>query len=161
LSRPLAYFLVVTTFLAASCSSRVYYGPPKPPAAEPPVVLPVSFEDAWNAVIQTFFERNIPVKTLEKASGLLESDELSGEVGRTCDCGFWLGVPIAGYGAYGGDAYYRFRVLVERRGDGTASLTVRSSCRAHIEQIEGQLVCHLDPAKEAELRNTIVERARK
>jgi hypothetical protein len=122
------------------------------------LALRASFDDSWNAVIQTFFDRNIPVRTLEKASGLLESDELRGEIGRDCDCGSWLGVPIAGYGAYGGDAYYRFRVLVERRGDRETSLVLRSSCRAKIERIEGELVCQLAPAKEAELRSAISNR---
>jgi len=121
------------------------------------VSLQAPFDEAWHAVIQTFFERNIPVRTLEKASGLLESDELRGEIGRDCDCGAWLGIPIAGYGAYGGDAFYRFRILLERRGDRETSLLLRSTCRGQTDRVEGQLVCRLSPAKEAEVRTAISE----
>ncbi|MGH7822023.1 MAG: hypothetical protein ACREQ9_19855, partial [Candidatus Binatia bacterium] len=144
--------------LALSCGSRVAYGPATPRPADQPLNVQAPFEDTWNAVIQTFFDRNIPVRTLEKASGLLESDELRAEIGRDCDCGTWLGVPIAGYGAYGGDAYYRFRVLVKSGGDRESSLVLRSSCRAKIDRIEGELVCQLIPAKEAEIKSAIADR---
>jgi hypothetical protein len=142
---------------ATGCGSRVAYTPPQSAALAEPVVLRASYDDSWNAVIQTFFQRNISVKTLEKASGLVESDELRGEIGRDCDCGSWLGVPIAGYGAYGGDAYYRFRVLLERRGADSA-LSLRSTCRAKTDRIDGELACQMAAAKETELRDAIAER---
>jgi hypothetical protein len=143
---------------AASCASRVAYSPPPPIVADQPLALQVPYDQAWGAVVQTFFQKNIPIRTVEKESGILESDELRGEVGRECDCGTYLGIPVAGYGAYGGDAYYRFRVLVEKRSDRETSLVLRSSCRAKIENLEGELVCHLLPAKESELRGAISER---
>lgn len=146
------------TALALSCGSRIAYEPASSAPPDPPLALHAPFDDAWNAVIQTFFEKNISVRTLEKASGLLESDELRGEIGRDCDCGSWLGIPIAGYGAYGGDAFYRFRILVERRGDRESALLLRSSCRATTDRVEGELVCRLSSAKEAEIRNAIAER---
>ena len=124
----------------------------------PPVVLDASFDETWGAVVQTFFDRNIPVRTVEKASGLLESDDLRGEIGRDCDCGTYLGIPVGGYGgAYGGDAAFRYRVLVEARPEGS-SLTLRSTCRARVDTVEGELVCRLDPAREAGLREAIVSR---
>ena len=117
------------------------------------------FETVWKAVVQALFQRNIPVKTLEKASGLLESEELRGEIGRDCDCGTWLGVPIAGYGAYGGDAYYRFRILVESKDAATSTLLLRSSCRGQTERVEGTLACVLAAANESEIRDAIVKTA--
>ncbi len=142
-----------------SCGSRVAYAPPAAPAVDATVVVAATLDDTWSAVIQTFFDKNIPVKTLEKASGILESDDLHGELGRDCDCGSWLGVPIGGYGAYGGDAYYRYRVLVEKREAAKTALTLKSSCRARVDRVEGELVCRLVPATEAALRSAIVERA--
>ena len=122
-------------------------------------MIAAPFDAVWQSVIQTFFDRNIPVRTLEKASGLVESDELHGEIGRDCDCGSYLGIPIGGYGgAYGGDAYYRFRVLVESRGSETA-LTLRTTCRGRHEGVVGDLVCTLAPAREEEVRSSIRDRA--
>ena len=123
------------------------------------VTLQASFDDVWKGVIQTFFEKNIPVRTLEKVSGILESDELHGEIGRDCNCGTYLGLPVGGYaGAYGGDAYYRFRVLVEQRGERETRLVLRSSCRAKVESVEGDLVCRLLAARESEVRDAIADR---
>jgi hypothetical protein len=151
---------MVLALAVSGCPTRVAYTPPASTATDDTVNLKASFDDTWNAVIQTFFQKNIPVRTLEKASGILESDDLHGEVGRDCDCGSYLGVPIGGYaGAYGGDAYYRFRVLVEKRGDRETGLTLRSSCRAKVEGVEGELVCRVVPAKDTELRTAISEKA--
>jgi hypothetical protein len=143
----------------SACGSRLAYSPPVVPPPAAAVVIDAPFDAVWAAVIQTLFQRNIPVKTLEKASGLLESEELHGEIGRDCDCGTWLGVPIAGYGAYGGDAYYRFRILVESKEATKASLLLRTSCRGQTERVEGALVCVLSAGKEAELRDAIVAAA--
>jgi hypothetical protein len=137
----------------------VAYTPPPPPPPPEAAIVSAPFDDAWQAVVQTFFERNIPVRTLEKASGLIESDDLRGELGRDCDCGSYLGIPIGGYGTYGGDAYYRLRVLVERS-DSQSRITVRSSCRARHESIEGELDCRLSPEREEELRRAIGEKIR-
>ncbi len=144
---------------AAACGSRLAYSPPVVPAPQGAVVVDTTFDELWTAVVQTFFQRNIPVKTLEKASGLLESEELRGEIGRDCDCGTWLGVPIAGYGAYGGDANYRFRILVEKQDDGKSSLALRSTCRGQTERVEGTLTCVLAAGRENELRDAIVQAA--
>jgi hypothetical protein len=141
------------------CGSRVAYAPPAPASVQP-ASIPVPFDDAWKAVIQTFFDSNIPIRTVEKASGIVESEDLRGEVGRDCDCGTYLGLPIGGYGgAYGGDAYYRFRVLVDARGEQETVLTLRSSCRARVGSIEGELVCHLSPSREEQLQTAIRARA--
>lgn len=159
-ARLVAVVLIGTA--AAGCSSRVVYSPPAAPAAaaEETVTLPLPFDPAWSAVVQTFFDKNIPIKTVEKASGILESDELRGEIGRDCDCGTYLGVPVGGYGgAYGGDAYYRYRVLVQKRADRETTLVLRSTCRARSDRIEGELVCRLDPTKEADIRSAVAARA--
>lgn len=157
--RALAFATLCSAAAVLSCGSRVAYSPPVAPTVDATVIVSATLDDTWGAVIQTFFDKNIPVKTLEKASGILESDDLHGELGRDCDCGSWLGVPIGGYGAYGGDAYYRYRVLVEKREPAKTALTLKSSCRARADRIEGELACRLAPATEASLRSAIVERA--
>ena len=159
-----SHFAAALGFLALTlgCGSRIAYSPPLQPVMDESVTLQASFDDVWKGVIQTFFEKNIPVRTLEKVSGILESDELHGEIGRDCNCGTYLGLPVGGYaGAYGGDAYYRFRVLVEQRGERETRLVLRSSCRAKVESVEGDLVCRLLAARESEVRDAIADRVRR
>ena len=157
--------------LLAACGStapRLGYSPPAPApspqgsaAAETgAVTVAAPFDGTWSAVVQTLFERNLPVDTAEKDSGLVQTGELAGEIGEDCDCGSYLGVPVGGYGTYGGDARYTFQVLVERAGSERTSVTVRSRCRASVESIEGELSCRLDPKRERELRDAILARAK-
>jgi hypothetical protein len=56
----------------------------------------VSAAKAWDAVIDQFAARNIPVRTMERVSGFISTDALS--VGREglawADCGRAMGVPL-------------------------------------------------------------------
>jgi hypothetical protein len=151
---------VVAAFLTGSCASRIAYSPAaSTPVAVEATTVSAPFDRAWGAVVQTLFEKNIPIDTVEKESGLLKTGELLGEIGKDCDCGSYLGVPIGGYGTYGGDARYSYQFLVERKGDAQTTVTVRSRCHAKVESMKGELECRLEPKRETELRDAIVAKA--
>jgi hypothetical protein len=54
----------------ASCGS-VRYVPPEGADPKATWATPKSFDDTWQAVVQTFAEANTPIKILEKASGII------------------------------------------------------------------------------------------
>lgn len=142
----------------AGAGTRVTYRPPEAPAAGESARVEVPLDHAWQAVVDELFDRNVPVRTLEKESGLVETAELAGEIGRDCDCGSVLGVPVGGYlGAYGGDAFYSFRVRVRQAGD-ASEIAVRSTCRGSHPGVEGPLACRLSPERERDLLDSIAKR---
>jgi hypothetical protein len=75
----------------------------------------------WDAVIDMFAARNIPTRTIERASGIIATEELSvGDEGRNwADCGQNNGSPL-------GPSSAIYNVLV--RGD-SASATVKATVR--------------------------------
>lgn len=81
------------TWLLTACASipaRTY------PAPEP-VTVAASFDRTWSAVVDHFAEKSVPIKTIEKASGLIVTEPMvvSQGYGRTiADCGqAFEGVP--------------------------------------------------------------------
>jgi hypothetical protein len=63
--------------------------PPGPPAPNPPMVVAASFGRTWDAVIEQFAEQTIPIKTIERASGLVATDQLTVDpsLWSAADCG--------------------------------------------------------------------------
>jgi hypothetical protein len=60
------------------------------PVIPQPVPVAASFGRTWDAVIDYFAERSVPIKTLERASGLIVSDAMRvtrGEGDGYADCG--------------------------------------------------------------------------
>ncbi|MEA2626846.1 MAG: hypothetical protein QOD06_2891 [Candidatus Binatota bacterium] len=143
-------------------AGQVAYSPPPPPATSPAderIAVSAPFERAWAGVVRALFEKNVPIRTIEKASGIIETGEVKGEIGVDCDCGSYLGIPVGGYGAYGGDALYAFRILVEAEGDTQTMITLRSSCRGVSESVP-QLRCVVRPEKEKQFRGELETRVR-
>ena len=79
--RPLAFALV-----CVACSS---YQAPPPPAPRDATRVSASAGQTWDAVVDLFAVRNIPIRTIDRATGLVATDELSvGTEGRQwADCG--------------------------------------------------------------------------
>jgi hypothetical protein len=50
------------------------FQPPPPPAPRTGTVVDVSFSKAWDAVIDIFSEKNIPIKTMDRSSGLIVAE---------------------------------------------------------------------------------------
>lgn len=110
--------LVPTTacVLLAGCST---YKPPPPPTPRDASLVTASMGQTWDAVIDLFATRNIPIRTIERASGLIVTDALSvGLEGNTwASCGTRNGKILAPDRA-------TYNVLV--RGD-SALATVRTT----------------------------------
>ncbi len=95
-----------------------------------------SFERTWNAVIDVFAERNIPIATIDKTSGLIATRSLlisaAEDTVRTwIDCGDAWGVYKV--------AYAEYNVLV--RGDSVRS-TVKISAAWNFQQSMGMFGEH-------------------
>lgn len=95
---------------------------PAPPAPHEPLPVAASFDRSWNAVIEEFTRQNIPIKTIDRAAGLLVTDPLSVNEPdwKNADCG------NDGAGTVFIPSAATYTVLV--RGDSVRS-TVRASAR--------------------------------
>src|SRR5919202_1864412 len=78
---------VVTASLLASCATVMPPAPPVPRAA--PTEVAASFGKTWDAVIDELTSRNIPIKTVDRSSGLIATDPLTvaSDIGDVADCG--------------------------------------------------------------------------
>ncbi len=109
---------VTACALLAGCSSPAYQPPPRPTPREASHVI-ASMGQTWDAVIDVFATRNIPIRTIERASGLIVTDALG--VGNE-------GTAYASCGTLGGKVLApdraTYNVLV--RGD-SSEATVRTT----------------------------------
>jgi hypothetical protein len=82
MKRPLPVFAV----LLIACAT---HNPPAPPAPREATDVRASAARTWDAVIDLFAERNIPIRTIERASGIVATGQLTvGPEGRKwADCG--------------------------------------------------------------------------
>jgi hypothetical protein len=102
---------VVSLALLSACTP-----PPSLPPVQPAGVAS-GFERTWNAVIDVLSEDNIPVKTLDKASGYVMaelSDVDSDTMNKFADCGSQLTKFLVGVSGVA-----RYNIVV--RGDSTTS----------------------------------------
>lgn len=112
----------------SGCAGR--WTPPAPTPARADTEVAASFDRTWDAVIDVFARRSIPIATIDRSSGLIVSARLA--VDRR-DAVLWsdCGAP----GGYEGPGNERFRayaslgdfnVLVRPRGDGAiVRVTIR------------------------------------
>jgi hypothetical protein len=109
--------------LAVLSGCTYSYTPPSPAAPRQPTQVSASEGKTWDAVIELFAERTIPIRTMERASGFIATEVLlvNDPDRRYADCGS----RAAGYVVPEADKA-SYNVLV--RGDSTAS-TVRVTAR--------------------------------
>ncbi len=111
--------LLPLVVVAAACVART---PPAPPAPREATEVQASMGHTWDAVIDIFAERNIPIRTIERVSGLIVTDpvSLSPGLGQDwADCGTVNNTPTS-------PEYAAYNVLV--RGD-TVRSTVKVTAR--------------------------------
>lgn len=94
-SLPRRLVLIGITFVIVGCAPV----PPAPPAPRTSMPVSASFGKTWSAVIDVFATKNIPIKTIERASGLIATDPLNVPVQTNrkaphpwADCGKFMGV---------------------------------------------------------------------
>jgi hypothetical protein len=131
--------------------------PPAPPAPPRPAMEIVApFGRTWDAVIDEFAAQNIPIRTMERASGFIATEQLS--VPRTteklADCGTDVGVALIPHRA-------TYNVLV--RGDSTRStvkVTVRwTSGGLTYDNVTAPIECSTTGLWETRAETAIKERA--
>jgi hypothetical protein len=121
--------LSASAILILGCAK---YTPPPPAPPRDATAVSASAGQTWDAVIDLFAARNIPIRTIERVSGLIVTDNLTvGEEGVAwADCGKIKGVTAPkkkkGGPSHLGPNRGRYNVLV--RGDSTAS-TVKATVR--------------------------------
>jgi hypothetical protein len=89
MSSRVTFLFAMAVLGLVGCSSA----PPPPAPARGPTSVAAPFEKSWNAVIDLVAERNIPIKTVDKASGLLVAEQVRlGEAdAEYADCGTSFG----------------------------------------------------------------------
>lgn len=133
--------LVLFTMLVAAAGC-IAYVPPPPESARPATSVAGSYDSTWAAVVSYFADRNLPIRTIEKASGIIVAEALRSDLVNRYPVleangkpKYRNGYPVMGpavyanCGSYGGDidpasASFNVRVL----GDATRS-TVRVTTR--------------------------------
>lgn len=125
---------LVSLAIIVSCGS---YVPPAPPTPRPSTRVAASFDKTWAAVVDLFSERNIQIKTIDKASGVIAAEPQSAPnlvSDSLADCGH--STTGRGYSPSNGPASAVWNVLV--RGD-SASSTVRATVRfSFLSRLNGQ-----------------------
>jgi hypothetical protein len=135
--------------LLPACHS---YRPPAPPSPRDAVEVHASIARTWDAVIDLFGARNIPIRTIERASGIIATEPLIvGAEGRTwADCGTDQSGRLRPNTAI-------YNVLV--RGDG-GSATVKATVRWTRVLAPGQgIQCSTTYVWERALENDVKARA--
>ena len=141
--------LVAVLLLGTACGG---YRPPEAPEPRDATPVNASVARAWDAVVDQFATRNIPIQTIDRASGLIVTDQLAvGREGRSwADCGKAHGR------AYRPNAA-SYNVLV--RGDSSAA-TVKATVRWTLADLEGNSVqCVTTHAWEREFEALVKEQA--
>lgn len=90
LKRQIRRFALSLTVTVASACTPVAPVPPAPRSAMP---VRASFDRTWSSVIDVFASKNIPIRTLDRSSGFIATDQLSvpiligGKPHPWADCG--------------------------------------------------------------------------
>jgi hypothetical protein len=128
------------------------YKPPAPPSPHDGTPVTASTARTWDAVIDIFASRNIPIRTIERVSGIIATEELSvGPEGRRwADCG------TSGGGRLRPD-HATYNVLV--RGD-SATATVKATVRwVGSGEKEGPIECSTTHVWEQDFEYDVKARA--
>lgn len=124
--------IVLLLVAAFGCASAPRQAPERQPTS-----VAASFGQTWDAAIDIFAAHNIPIKTLDRSSGLIVAEQSRvgpSDVAKFADCGKRLmAVVTAGVTGDVGPARADYNVLV--RGDSTRA-TVRVT--AHFTEHSGR-----------------------
>lgn len=140
--------LLVGAVLSSACSA---YKPPAPPTPREATEVAASMGNTWDAVIDMFAARNIPIRTIERASGIIATDQLSvGDEGfRWADCGQHNGTTLSPDAAI-------YNVLV--RGDSTSAV-VKATVRWTRANASAVSECSTSHVWERELETAVKAQA--
>ena len=140
--------LLVCAVLSSACSA---YKPPGPPTPREATEVAASMGSTWDAVIDMFAARNIPIRTIERASGIIATEQLSvSDEGQDwADCGQHNGTRLPPDAA-------TYNVLV--RGDSTSAV-VKATVRWTRVNGSSVIECSTSHRWERELETAVQARA--
>ena len=116
MNRSIMFSIVFTMILVLACAS-----PPKQYMYENSIKINSDFDKTWEAVISYFASSNVPIKTLEKESGIIAA-ETQAFPEEWVDCG------SAGFGVkFLPPAIGTFNVFVKRESGGGSFVQVTAS----------------------------------
>ena len=143
--------LVACAVLSPACAAPRPTVPPAAPTPREATEVAASMGHTWDAVIDMFAARNIPIRTIERASGIIATDELSvGDEGGTwAVCG-------QGDGSTLSPNFAIYNVLV--RGDSTGS-RVMATVRWTLGSASSDIECATTRVWERELESAVKGRA--
>lgn len=128
--------------------------------AKPPVQMDIvnsrlyesDFDAVWTAVIEAFADNSWPIDNMEKDSGLITTDWMSGNnrSPALADCGKdMVGEPAEGAK---GEVFLKFNVFVKTVGGGSE---VRVNCMFKTKEQYGGKTCYSQGVLEAQLMDGI------
>jgi len=170
--------LTIVTLLLTGCLSAYEYRPPTIVAPVREVTIAVPFENTWQALIDVFAQNQIPIRTIDRSSGLLVADPLrfnlrnfsssyTGKMGSLvtsdylyADCGNASTVKY-------NPTFARFNAQVRQRGDSSVlrvnvsyEWTPGTDFERSIESQVERKVCISTGKWESEIIDAIVSRTR-
>jgi hypothetical protein len=145
---------LLSALLLVGCS----FTPPAPPAPRSSMSVNASFGKTWDAVIDVFAQRNIPIRTLERASGFVAAEVASVERVQLDQEHPWAdcGRPARGFPMQPTTAFYNVRV----KGDSMRSTVQVTVNWNHIVKVGAQpQPCSTKGVWESETETDIKARA--
>ena len=79
--------LVLCATVWLGCRPTIKLHPPASAKSEFTFTFNHSKDKAWSALVATFAKMSIPIRAIEKSSGLIASDAFKAQIGRDCNCG--------------------------------------------------------------------------
>ncbi len=130
--------LFLVAFFFFSCES---YKPPKIYNFDHSRVIQKDFDVTWSKLIQWFGNNNTPIKTIEKASGIISTEYRlkTDAVSNAMDCG------TSGFGATIKQNGYtgNFNIVVEKLSENSTKVTINTffnGLRDDLQYIDGKYV---------------------
>ena len=118
-------FAALIALLITACTT---YKPPVKRELKTERLYEKSYDQVWNNVIDWFAKNNIPIKTLDKSSGLIATEfNLRNNIKESCDCG------TSGFGVnVSPNIIGNFNVLIRRVEASTGAQTATESIRVNV-----------------------------
>ncbi len=118
------FFLIQVAFCTILIYSCQSYKPPQTYQFDKSKVINKSFDDVWNKIIKWFGNNNTPIKTIEKASGLISTDfNLSADnIKNAMDCGVFKQNNNEIFVDYSGN----FNIVVEEVNETSTRVTINA-----------------------------------
>jgi hypothetical protein len=117
--------------------------------------MPGDFDAAWAAIVEYFAITNLPIRTIEKASGLIVTEWLDAGVGDEdgpyCDCG-GSGLAVA--------HWTRGKFSVFLKDDGVGAVDLRVTCTYQqyrtFGDVDGMVDCNSTGYLETQLHSYVI-----